>query len=268
VRRWLVRSGIVVGALVLAVVVYAVGTFLFRENPGAKSVDEALSDFRQSNAAVDINVQQPKAGVYAAVGAGSASLSFPPATQKYGTEVPVTITPTSPNCWLTKVDFNTAYSQQWTYCIENGRLTEHGNTTSTRWDLGAFTTTNVATFSCEPPGEIVRSEFVVGEKATYRCLGTSTEISGETTSDVTFEALGRESLMVGDESVEAFHFREIDVLTGPQTGTTQIDYWYDTKDLLLLKLVRTVSLRTDSPVGDITYKENGEVALITRVPRS
>lgn len=267
-RRWVIRGVIGAAGLFVVLVAVVVGTFLFRENPGAKSVDEALLEFREANPAFDVTLQQPLPGVYEATGAGSASLSFPPASQKYGAVVPVTISPTSANCWLTKVDFNSAYSQQWNYCIENGVLTEHGNVTTTRWDLGALSPTNVATFRCEPPGEIVRPEFTVGAKVNYRCIGTSSEISGETISDVTFEALGREMLMIGSENVEAFHFREIDALTGPQNGTTQIDYWYDTKNLLLLKLVRTVSLRTDSPVGDITYKENGEVTLLTRIPRS
>ena len=63
-----------------------------------------------------------------------------------------------------------------------------------------------------------------------------------------------------------FHYRETDTLTGPQRGTTTLDYWYAVQDMLLIRMERHVDLRTNSPVGDITYKEDGELQLSSLTP--
>ena len=263
--RRTVRS-LAIGAIALgfflAVIATVLGSlFLVRERPGARSFDDALDDFRssrsnQSDGSVAA-VNRPPSGVYLADAAGKMSISFPPTAQNYGATAPVTIRYDGENCWSTTVDFNSAFQQQWDYCITEDIFTEVRNRTTTRWDLGAMAITNTAIFECSPPGEILRATTRTGDRTTHECIGHSDEISGTTVSTVTFEALGPETVTIGDRSVSTHRLRETDVLTGPQRGTTVIDYWYATSDMLLIKMERHVDIRTDSPVGDITYKEDG-----------
>jgi len=145
-------------------------------------------------------------------------------------------------------------------------MTEQKNVTSTAWDLGAASITNVSEFTCSPPGEIIKAGEQRDQLSTYVCEGTSDTIAGITTSDVTFQSLGIALLEVESNQVPVFHYREIDTLTGPQRGITTLDYWYAAQDMLLVRMERHVDLRTDSPVGDITYKEDGEWQLSSLTP--
>ena len=268
--RWIAIAGSIVATLVLIPIIVLVSLFVFRDNPGAKSLDDALQAFRdgdtsavESIGAVDV---RPPAGVYRADASGKASISFPPTSQSYGASAPVTVTHQGENCWTTTVDFNTAFQQRWDYCIDNGVLSEHGNHTTTGWDLGATSITNVSEFNCSPPGEIIKTGERRDEVSTYTCTGTSDSIDGTTTSVVTFESLGATSLDIDSSATPTFHYRESDVLSGPQKGTTTIDYWYSVQDMLLVRMERHINLRTDSPVGEVTYKEDGEWQLSSLVP--
>ena len=268
--RWIVITGSTVAALVIIPIIVLFLMFVFRDNPGAKSFDDALQAFRAGDPSkiesIGAVVVRPPAGVYQSEASGKASISFPPTSQNYGTFAPVTVTHQGDNCWTTSVDFNAAFQQRWNYCIDNGVLTEHGNQTTTSWDLGAASITNISTFICSPPGEIIKMGKRREEVSTSTCTGTSDSIGGTTTSDVTFESLGAESLDINSVATPTFHYRETDLLTGPQKGTTTINYWYSLQDMLLVRMERHINLQTDSPVGKITYKEDGEWQLSSLTP--
>ena len=268
--RWIAITGSIVAALLLIPIIVLISLFVFRDNPGAKSLDDALQAFRDGDTSaiesLGAVVVRPPTGVYRADASGKASISFPPTSQSYGASAPVTVTHQGENCWSTTVDFNTAFQQRWNYCIDNGVLTEHSNYTTTGWDLGATSITNISQFDCSPPGEIIKTGERRDEVSTYNCVGTSDSISGTTNSVVTFESLGTAALTIDAMTVPAFHYRESDVLSGPQRGTTTIDYWYSVENMLLLRMERQINLRTDSPVGEVTYKEDGEWQLSSLTP--
>jgi hypothetical protein len=268
--RWITVTGSIVAALVIIPIIVLLSMFVFRDNPGAKSLDDALQAFRDGDTSavesIGAVVVRPPAGVYQSDASGKASISFPPTSQNYGSSAPVTVTHQGDNCWTTGVDFNAAFQQRWNYCIDNGALTEHSNYTSTSWDLGATSITNISEFNCSPPGEIIKTGERREEVSTYTCTGTSDSIAGITTSAVTFESLGVESLTIDSVATPAFHYRETDLLSGPQKGTTVIDYWYSLQDMLLVRMERRINLRTDSPVGEVTYKEDGEWQLASLIP--
>jgi len=67
-------------------------------------------------------------------------------------------------------------------------------------------------------------------------------------------------------AVPTFHHIEVDTLEGPQRGTTRIDYWYAVESFLLVRMERTVKLRTDSPVGEVTFSETGSWQLRSMEP--
>jgi len=268
--RWIALFGSIVAVVVAIPIIVLLSMFVFRDNPGAKSLDDALEAFRNGDSSavesIGAVVTRPPSGVYQADASGKASISFPPTSQNYGASVPVTVTHRGDSCWTTTVDFNTAFQQRWDYCIENGVLTEHGNYTTTAWDLGAASITNKSEFLCSPPGTLISPGERRNEVSTYICSGTSDNIEGTTTSSVTFESLGMATLTVGDTQVPTFHYKERDELTGPQRGSTVIDYWYAAADMLLVRMERHIDLRTNSPVGDVTYREDGEWQLSTLTP--
>ena len=268
--RWMVVAGAIVSTVLLVPIIVLLSMFVFRDNPGARSLEDALQAFRNGDTSavetLGAVVTRPPSGVYRADASGKASISFPPTSQTYGASAPVTVTHQGDNCWTTSVDFNAAFQQRWNYCIDNGVMTEHGNVTSTSWDLGAASITNVSEFTCTPPGEIIKAGEQRDQLSTYVCVGTSDTITGITTSDVTFQSLGITLLEVESIQVPVFHYRETDTLTGPQRGTTTLDYWYAVQDMLLIRMERHVDLRTNSPVGDITYKEDGELQLSSLTP--
>jgi hypothetical protein len=267
--RWpliAIGGGLVV--LLLGVIVL-LSMFVFRDNPGARSVDDALDEFRTTGGTTQpgASIRRPPAGVYSADATGKASISFPPASQNYGAVLPITVTHEGDNCWNTEVDFNTAFRQTWHYCIENGNLTENGNFTTTRWDLGVATITNATTFECDPPGTIIRTGETAGQVSDYTCTGRSDSVDGPTTSDAKIESLGPETLTIGGVPVSTFHYTEVDTLTGSQRGTTKVDYWYSTDEFLLVHMARDIDIRTNSPVGDISYRETGDWQLASMVPQ-
>ena len=78
--------------------------------------------------------------------------------------------------------------------------------------------------------------------------------------------VGPEVLDVDGTSVPTFHYREDDVLTGAQRGTTRTDFWYSVDSFLLVAMDRSIDLRTDSPVGTVTYTEDGSWRLASLTP--
>lgn len=268
--RWLRATGIVVLGAVIVLVVVAVSLWFGREQPTARSLDDALQEFRAGNTdgieAIGAVVQRPQVGVYVASGSGRASIDFPPSSQSYGATIPVTVRHQGTDCWSTQVDFNTAYSQTWDHCIVDGEVSEHANHTATRWDLGFTTIDERTEFVCDPPGSIIRAGEKRDDVSNYTCTGRNSSIDGSTTSAVEFSMLGAESIDIGGVTVPTFHYREVDHLSGAQRGTTTLDYWYSVESFLLVRMTRANELRTDSPVGTVTYTENGSWQLQSLEP--
>lgn len=262
------------GSLVVAlvgIVVVVVTLWFTRESPGARSLDDALAEFRAGDPtaveSIGVFVQRPPSGVYTAAGNGRASIDFPPTSQSYGATVPVIVRADADGCWTTEVDFNDAFRQTWHHCVIDGDVVERSSRTSTRWDLGVMTIDEHADFVCDPPGVIIRAGERRAEVSRYSCVGTSDAIDGSTTSDVSYSMVGAESVDVGGTMVPAFHYVEVDTLTGAQRGTTTIEYWYAIESFLLVRMERDIALRTDSPVGSVTFTENGSWQLQSLDPR-
>jgi len=268
-RAVLLAIGAVAVVIVVAVVVTA-SLWFARDAPGARSLDDALADFRAGDPtaieSLGAVVQRPRPGVYEAAGDGRASISFPPTSQSYGATIPVIVRADGAECWTTEVDFNEDSRQTWSHCVRGGEVLENFNRTDTTWDLGVMTIDESLTFTCAPPGVNIRSGARPGDATRYRCTGSSRTVSGSTDSDVSFTLIGAEEIEIGGIAVPAFHYREVDTLTGPQTGSSTIDYWYSIETFLLIGMERTVRIRTDSPVGSITYSETGSWRLRSTEP--
>lgn len=268
-RRWIVAAGVVGGTAILAITAI-VAVFVVREDPGARPLSDALDEFRgtDSTAPPRVSVVRPLDGVYTAVGEGREALSFPPLSQQDGELMPVTVTYTSDACWTFAIDFNDAHRQAWNYCPGDldGSIAERGSETEQRWDLGAMTISNYTTFDCDPPALMLAAGAVAGQTWDHSCEGTNSEIPGTTRSEGPYRLVGIEPVVIDGTEVAAHHYTQLRVLSGSQTGKQTTEIWVAIDTGLPLRSERAVSVRTSSPVGDITYTEDGRWQLQSRVP--
>jgi hypothetical protein len=268
-RRWLVAA-VVVGGIAMLSVAGLVAVFVVREDPGAKPLGDALDEFRgtESTELPTVSITRPPAGVYTAVGEGREALSFPPLSQQDGDLMPITVTYTSDKCWTFAINFNDAHRQAWDYCAGDveGSIFEHGSSTLQRWDLGAMTISNSTTFSCDPPALMLSVDAAPDRTWTHSCGGTNSEIPGTTRSEGPYRLVGVETVVIDGTDVASHHYSQTRRLSGSQTGEQSTELWVAIDTGLPLRSERTVSVQSSSPVGNITYTEEGWWQLQSRVP--
>jgi hypothetical protein len=253
--RWVIAG---VGAAVVVLIGTAVVLFAVRERPGAKPVGEAVEEFRATTVPEGSGRGVgPTPGVYRADGEGSASLSLPPTSQRDGAPMPVTVETIDEGCWRVRIDYNEAHWQNWNYCIEGDVVIERGGATHQRWDFGPLTVENLSEFTCDPPPVVVDPDAGEGTSWQHSCTGFNSEIAGTTDSRGPHTFVGREQLVVGGDLVVARRYRHERAVSGAQQGRTTFDVWFEVESHLPVRMERQIRLDSDSPVGAITYTEEG-----------
>jgi hypothetical protein len=234
--------------------------FAIRADPGAKPLTEAVDEFRQSaQGEGPSRSSRPDPGVYTAIGEGRAELSFPPLSQDDGPEMPVTVQHAGDACWFVRVDYNQAHWQTWEYCAgdASSEVEERGGETRQRWDLGATQIENTSTFTCDPASSMIDLTAQPGTTWQQACTGTNTQSSGTTTSTGPYTFVGQESLAIGTELAITLHYRQVRAISGSQSGEQTVDFWFVTETGLPVRMERTTRVESSSPVGQITYTEDG-----------
>lgn len=263
-RRWLLAAaGLVVVALGVLVVVALRGG-------GARqaSMDEARKRFHASTSTQPSPpvLLRPAAGVYEYEGRGREHLDKPPKSQSQGPVVPATLTHGADGCWEFRVDYSTGHWQSWDYCSRDGTLVERGGMTYTKWDFVVFEVDNTSTFRCE--SVVIRRDMAPGDRWDQRCSGTNTAVEGTTEISGSFTLVGVEDLAIGGTKVPAYRFRQDHTIAGAQDGTSQNELWFATRDGMPLKNIRRHVVKSDSPIGKVTYTETGEFTLRSLEPRT
>jgi hypothetical protein len=260
---------ITIGIVALLVAGGAVITVLTVDAPGPASVDDALGRFREEggDGEPDLPSGRPPEGVYLYAGEGEAALSFPPLTQHDGAELPATVTHRPRGCWALRVDFNTEHWQEWSYCRVGDGVVETRGRSGQEWDLGVNSAGNVSTFLCRPPNPVLVAEAEPGDEVEQTCSGSNSGVGGTTTSSGRSTFVGVETLVIGGTEVAANHLHGERTLTGGQEGDQVTDAWFR-DDGLLLRYEREIEVRTNSPVGVITYTEEGEFELTALQPQT
>jgi hypothetical protein len=64
------------------------------------------------------------------------------------------------------------------------------------------------------------------------------------------------------------HYRTVRDLTGDQRGHEENELWYHARTGLMVKTVRDVEVASPSPIGDVVYRESGELVLRSLTPAS
>jgi hypothetical protein len=67
--------------------------------------------------------------------------------------------------------------------------------------------------------------------------------------------------------VPAYHYRVERTLSGSQTGSERYDMWYSVLDGLPVKTDRQVVVHSPSPIGTVTYTEQGNYTLTSLTPQ-
>lgn len=267
VRRHWVLLGIAVLLVVVAGAV--VTTVLSVDTPGPASVDDALDRFREDGGddGPALPGGRPPEGVYRYEGVGRSALSFPPLTQQDGEEMPATVTHQPRGCWTTRVEFNAEHWQEWTSCRVGDTMVETRGRSGQAWDLGVSRAGNVSTFLCRPPNPLLEPDAEPGDQVEQSCSGSNSAVDGRTTSTGTSTFVGEETMVIGGQEVDTLHLRGERTLSGGQEGDEITEIWFR-PDGLLVRYERDIEVRTSSPVGTITYTEQGHFELTDLRPQT
>ena len=260
---------VLVGLAVLLAVGAAV--FAFRwSNRGADeaSTSDLLEQFRDGEGVggADGEFLQPSTGVYTYLATGSENLSLLDTTQEWGPTMPASVTQDEDGCWTWRVEYNTNHWQEQDLCPDGNRLLETGGTSMQRFDFGAFTTADTVVAVCDPPGEAIRADAEPGDTWSQSCVGRNEERDTEVVTAGTNEFVGVEEIQIGSETVAALHYQILRTLSGDQTGSESTERWYSVTDGMLLRVTSDITVDTPSPLGDVTFTQNGEFELESLTP--
>ncbi len=266
--RWWAPLVALMGAAIVGSI--AVGVmFAVREQPGPKPVEEALEEFGTGGAPATsiagIAVRPPE-GVYLVEGEGRETISFPPVEQIDGTTMPASIRHRVDGCFTFRIDYNEAHWQEWELCPEEDTLLETGGRTMHRWDFGVTSVDNMATFVCDPPVPFAIRESTSGDRRARACTATNDQVAEPTEQEGTLVLVGTESVEVGGETLEAVHVRQAVTFSGGQTGESHTELWFSASDWMPLRGERDVRIESDSPIGAVTYTEQGHWQLTAVEP--
>ncbi len=254
-------------------VLLAVGAAVFAYRWSQRGADEAstsdlLEQFRDGEGVggSDGEFLQPSTGVYTYEATGSEKLSLLDTTQEWGPTMPASITSDGDGCWTWHVEYNTNHWQEQDLCADGNRLLETGGTSMQRFDFGAFTTVDTVVAVCEPPGEAIRADAEPGDTWSQSCVGRNEERDTEVTTAGTNTFVGAEEIEIGGETVATLHYLIRRTLSGDQTGEESTERWYSVKDGMLLRVTSDITVETPSPLGDVTFTQQGEFELESLTP--
>ena len=256
--------GIIVGVVLLIGAGIGVFAYLWQRDD-ARPVSVREAEQRLDGKPGGGSAFVPAEGVYQYTGSGSEALSTPPKSQAEGPEMPATVIHHADGCWTFRIDYSTNHWQDWSYCARDGRLVEKGGRTFQRWDFVVSTIENTSEFVCDPPSLVMASDAVPGETSQESCDGTNTNVAGTTVSSGETRFVGIEPLDVDGTRLDAFHFVQHHTISGAQRGETSSELWFAPNGLPL-RNQRHIVIDSDSPIGTITYTEDGSFTLTSLEP--
>jgi hypothetical protein len=260
---------IAVGA-VLIVVVGSVAWLLFGgESPHPVTVEDAheRTDGSTVSTAPTGEFGPPAGGVYLYRGDGTEKTSIPPLTEREGPSMPATVTADGEGCWRFRIDYNSHHWQDWRFCADPSGIVTTGGRTFARRDFGTFNVDNTSTFVAAEPDVLLWKGMRVGESRPGHSTGTSTAISGSTTSAGTTTYIGDEGIEVAGQTIQTRHLRLDRQLSGAQDGIETVDWWVDPSTMLPIRNERAISVRTKVGALTVSYSEIATYELTSLSPK-
>jgi len=253
----------------LLLVVGFVGAAVFRgRTTRPASVNDAVERFRTDGGATSTGAAgRPAPGVYTYSGSGSEKLSFLAGDKPMGPKLPATVTYDGDDCWTFRIEFNDTHWQSWDSCVHDGTVTNPSGDVFQRYDFVVADYTTSVHFECDAPADVVRVGMQPGDAWNRTCRFSSATV-GESVGTGPLTYTGLESLSIGGSQVATYHIRESRTQSGSQSGTAIYDTWYSTDTALPVKARWHMQTDSESPVGKVTYTEQGEWLLDDLSPRT
>lgn len=258
----------VAGLLVIGVAVVVLA-YVFRNSPGQKSVKSAAQHFfaTTTTAPTPKAFTLPPAGVYTASGSGTERINEPPNSENDSPTMPVSVSYAAGGCWWWRIDYNTASWHEYEFCPKGKTLLLVAQRNYQAWNFGIVSVTNLAQFSCSPASPIVVQSPVPGRTYSLHCVGTNTAVAGRSTSEGPVTIVGVGTVRVDGVTVPAIHITRRQTMTGGQTGHLYESWWFDSLTGMPLQASRNYHLVTRSPIGQISYTEEGSWRLNSLIPK-
>jgi hypothetical protein len=262
-----VLIGLAIAGGVVVVLVALLGWWWAARGPGRPSIEGAVDRFQSTS--TSFAARGPRPGVYVYASRGDEDLSFLSTHQSQDGNLPATVVARSDGCFDFTIEYNSFHRQSWTRCETDGRFVERQNVTEQEFDFGPFSQHEHTEISCSPPTVFPRSARV-GSSTPVRCTGTSSTTDATQRQRGTLTFVGPATVRVGDARVPALHFRQEVRIGGEQHGSSREEVWLAASDGLPLRESRriTVVSPAPSPIGEVTYTEQGEWRLTSLEPRS
>ena len=267
-RQLVSRPFAIVAVLsVLLVVVIAFAVAWSDRGAEQASIEDAVNELDGSDRDADAESLRPAPGVYVYEGMGTEQLSVLGTSQQWGPELPGLVRHRGDGCWAFKIEYNTNHWQETTYCRHGDVLEELGGRTFQTFEFVVTSVSDTTTFTCDPPGETIRTTAQPGDAWQQSCAGESPERGTQVTAAGTNTFVGLETLEVGGESISVYHYHYDRTLSGDQSGLDVFDTWFGVRDGLPIRFEHDVEVKSPSPIGDVTYIEQGSYLLTSVEPR-
>ena len=231
------------------------------------SVEEAVNELDARDREGEAAFLRPAPGVYVYEGAGTEQLSVLGTSQSWGPEMPGLVQRQGNGCWTFKIEYNTNHWQETTYCPNGEELEELGGRTFQTFDFVVTAVSDTTIFTCDPPGDTIRTVAEPNDEWRQSCDGKSPERGTRVTAAGTNTFVGRETLDVDGTSVSVYRYRYHRTLSGDQSGDDDFEMWFRVRDGLPVRFEHDVKVKSPSPVGDVTYTEQGSFLLTSVEPR-
>ena len=200
---------------------------------------------------------RPTAGVYLYATIGNESISaLGGQTNTYPATTTLTVIDTP--CGVdTRWEILTNRSDLEHHCRDaRGTWIKRGSETSDRF----FNQTQVDVATCVHIVELVASPRP-GTSKTGRCT------SGSSFFDATYTVVGTGSIRIGGAKVAAVHLHVTSIQGGTRSGGGTKDQWVQAGTNLVLRSRVHDRVRSPSPVGAVTYKQDYEITMKSLTPK-
>ena len=203
---------------------------------------------------------RPATGVYSYTGSGTDRLETPPKEQAEGPDMPATVTDETGGCWKFRIDYSSSHWQSWVYCPTGSgtsrSLDEQGGQTYQKWDFVVFSNESTTTFACDSSVTIGADQHP-GDEWQQSCHDTA---KASSVSSGPYRFVGDEKLTIGGTKVLAHRYHRDRTMVGGQVGEEHSDVWFAADDR------RSITAKTSTVVGDVTYREDANFELTSLRP--
>ena len=137
------------------------------------------------------------------------------------------------------------------------------------WDFGATSVTNLSTVNCPASTVVLPPDPKRDALLTWTCLERNTNAAiGSGVSSTRARIVGFKTLRIGSVAVPTVEERQTATVSGAQTGSVILTWWFAMSTGLPVRLDRHRVVHSPTPIGTVTYREDGSGFLTSLKPRT